>query len=248
MVRSGDLTHLLLPGHPPPDPASRRAAAHAEAFRLWLAVWNETLRELDGTERVFSDDFCRQDRISALFQGNRCVALGLLRSVDFRLPPARLDSYFKVWPDEAIRRLTEAGPRILVGSHITVDPEFRGTLGDGCRLKNLLVGLMARAFLELGQDAMAGTMRRDRGMHGSAYAFGATPLQAGIIHHGVEVELIAFYRRQLTGASAAVRKDLNVESLWARRLDLTVDAADDQAGEARSVAGGRRMAGTGGGR
>lgn len=249
MLKARELTYILLPGKLPPDPEPppRVTPLYVEAFRLWKEVWAETFLELDGDDLVFSDDYCRQDLVGALFRGERCVALGFFHSVDFRLPTARQDSYFKVWTDEAVRKLLRDGPRILVGSNITVDACFRGKLEDGTRLKNLLVGLMARTFIESGHDAMAGTMRCDRGMQRAAHEFGAEPLQSGVLHHGVEVELISFYRKRLLG-DGTLRTDLNVESIWSRRRDLaaTSDATYAEA-EARTrparAAGAKRMTG-----
>lgn len=189
-----------------------------EAFRLWHAVWTATFRELDGTDMLYSDDFTRQSCIVSLFHHEKCVTLGMLHHVDFTTPAGRLDSYFRVWPDSAIQRLTKDGPRVTVGSNITVDPQFRGDLGSGVFLKNLLIPCMVRVFSESDDDSLTGTMRVNRNMHLSAYLFGAESVSSGIVHHGVEVDLVAFYRRTLD--PRIFNPDIHVARLWRERTDI----------------------------
>ncbi len=220
-VIASELRYLLFPADAPGVAWNRE---YQETYRLWRKVWAATFQELDGNSAVYSDDFCRQSRVGAIFLRDRCVALGLYHFVDFGVATARDDSYFKVWSDEAIAKLVTEGPRILVGSNITVDPEMRGDLGGGIFLKNLLTGLMTKGFLDSGYDAMAGTMRKNRGMHQSAYQFGASPLQSGVMHHGVEVDLVAFYRRKILAAMSTLPVDLTVERLWENREEFSTES------------------------
>jgi hypothetical protein len=182
-------------------------------------VWSQTFEELDGNPTLYSDDFSRQTIVGCLRTEFECVALGFFHFVDFNFDAAGFDSYFKVWPETALAALVRDGKKVVVGSNITVAPEHRGDLGNGLQLKNLLLGLMVKTLLESDQDVMTGTMRCNRGMHNSAYQFGATRLDAGILHHGVEVDLVAFYRRQIA-EEKILQDDLAVERLWRSRLDF----------------------------
>lgn len=216
MIKLIDLQFQLIPAEP--DTAAS-LTAYNEAYRCWSSVWEGTFKELDGQTQLYSDDFSRQSLVGGLFAGTRCVALGLFRDVDFDSAPARDDSYFKVWSESAVQGLLRHGPRVTVGSHITVDPEFRGEMNGRVRLKHLISGLMVREFLESGRNAMTGTMRCDRGMQKEAGHFGGTCLQSGVRHHGVEVELVAFYREALREPGALIT-DLGVEKLWLMRRDF----------------------------
>jgi hypothetical protein len=189
MLLPSALQYVIFPGQ---NPSSTYSKAYCEAFRCWSTVWTQTLLELDGNSTLFSDDFERQTEVQALMHQERCVALLLLHQVDFRLPTARFDSWFKVWPESALKKLTEDGPRILVGSSVTVDPEFRGDLGNGLRLKNLLLELMVKTMLERDVDALCGTTRNNRGVNKATYKSGATQIASGHQLHGVEVDLVAY--------------------------------------------------------
>jgi hypothetical protein len=165
----------------------------AEAYRCWNAVWSETLRELDDASHVFSDDFSRQHELGALFFDERCIGLTGFRWVDLDLEHHRNDSYFKAWPEHALRDLAAAGSNICVGSNLTVLPEWRGQ-GPGFSVKAVLMRLAVKRFLASGANSMAGTMRNDRGMNGLVYQLGAQPLATDVIHHGVKVDLVVFPR------------------------------------------------------
>jgi hypothetical protein len=210
-----DLSYVLFPGG---NPQPAWIDFYKKSFQTWHSVWSETFLELDGNAKVFSDDFTRQSLIGAIMAKNRCVGLGFFNLLDFRLPTSRYDSYFKVWPDSAIEKLLEHGPSVVVGSNITVPSEYRGDLGHGVRVKTLILGLMVKTLCHLKADVMTGTMRCNRGMHTSAYQFGGSPIQSGVVHHGVEVDLVAFYRRQLTERGEGT--DLAIEALWRNRLEL----------------------------
>ncbi len=210
-----ELKYLTFPGA---DPSPEWRSAYEEAYGLWHSVWGATFRELDGTDRVFSDDFTRQHRIGAIMRGDSCIGVVLLRVVDFSIRVARHDSYFKVWSDHAISQLIRDGGRVGVGSHITVHPDYRGELGDGIRLKSLLLGLCLRESLDLGADVMTGNLRCNRGMKRSGDEFLATPIEH-CIHHGVGVDLVAFYRRTIQSSQVFLR-NFALESLWRRRMEF----------------------------
>src|SRR5262249_5455513 len=130
MILSSDLRYVLLPGEYG-GPAS--ASLFYAAFQMWSDVWTAEFEALRVNRRLNSNDFSRQSQIGCLFLQERCVGLVCFHGVDFSRPTARRDSYFEAWRDEAIWKLCRDGRNILVGSHVTVHPEFRGkdVLADG---------------------------------------------------------------------------------------------------------------------
>ncbi len=163
------------------------------AYATWRHVWTETLGELDGAERVFSDDFTRQDELGVLFHDDACVGMTAFRWVDFSARPAQEDSYFAPWPASARTALLGVGRRVCIGSYLTVGAAWRGMRGP-IRAKELLLALAVERFLSSDADVMAGTLRNDRGMNDLAYRLGARALARDVRHHGVAVDLVVFQR------------------------------------------------------
>jgi hypothetical protein len=169
------------------------------AYECWSEVWKETFTELDGNNVLYSDDFTRQDEIGALFHGYECIALFFSRRVDLSSPLARDDSYFAVWPREAREAACRHGSRAWVSSNITIHPGWRRPAN--VQLSRLVCGLIIERFLISDADVLVGTMRNDRSMNKVTYGLGAQPLAHDIVHHGVPVDLVAFYRATCTRLS-----------------------------------------------
>jgi hypothetical protein len=189
VIRDEALTyHLLRPQHAGPADLPLLS----EAYRCWSLVWKETLEELNDQRYVPSDDFSRQDEIGAIFHEWECVGLTSFRWVDLANPIYKDDSYFSVWPRESVAAICAKGTRVCIGSNLTVAAPWRNA--NGTSLKQLLLALAVDRFLQSDADSMAGTMRNNRGMNALGYRVGFTPLAHDVIHHGVTVDLVAFYR------------------------------------------------------
>jgi hypothetical protein len=186
-----------------------------EAYRCWSTVWTQTLEELDHLKHVPSDDFSRQDEIGAIFHEWECIGLTAYRWVDLDNPIFKDDSYFSVWPRECVDAVCAAGSRVCIGSNLTVATAWRNA--SGASVKELLLTLAVERFLQSDADAMAGTMRNDRGMNMLGYRLGFKPLAHDVIHHGVTVDLVAFHRR--TGKRIPLEK--NAEALIQKLLPST---------------------------
>lgn len=163
-----------------------------EAYRCWSEVWTQTFNELDGLERLRSDDFTRQDEIGALFHDWECIGMTFFRWVDLANPIFKDDSYFAAWSPTAFETAMSRGTRICISSHFTVATTWRNA--RGCSVKDVLGALIVERFLQSDCHTLVGTMRNDRGMNKFTYRFGAQPVERDAVHHGVPVDLIAFYR------------------------------------------------------
>jgi hypothetical protein len=197
-------------------PRASSGADHArwdDVYACWHTVWGQTLRELDGANRIFSDDFTRQHELGCLFYSGRCIGMTAWRWVDLSLRAEREDSYFRVWPRAVLESVFTSGKSVCVGSNLTVLPEWRGTL-DGYSIKELLMVLAVRRFLASDADVMVGTMRNDRGMNGLVYRLGARPLLQGVAHHGVAVDLVTFTRGALGPFEPRPQVDALARRLW----------------------------------
>lgn len=166
------------------------------AYQCWSEVWKQTFAELEGKSALHSDDFTRQDEIGALFHGYECIALFFSRRVDLSNPLVHDDSYFSVWPREAREAACAHGSRVWLSSNITIHPRWRRPAN--VQLSQLICALIIERFLVSDADVLVGTMRNDRRMNAVTYGLGAQPLVRDVIHHGVAVDLVAFYRATCT--------------------------------------------------
>ncbi len=182
-----------------------------EAYRCWTEVWQETFAELDHRDNVPSDDFTRQHEVGALFHEYECIALTFYRWLDLSSPIYRDDSYFAVWPEEVLDAACAHGAKICVSSNFTIGAPWRRAAG--CSLKDVLGALVVERFLLSEADTLVGTMRADRGMSKLTDRLGFRRLREGVIHHGVDVDLVAFYRSACSRAPNSVADEAIVEAL-----------------------------------
>jgi hypothetical protein len=96
--------------------STKRTAAGRE-------VWAQTFAELNGAQRLFSDDFARQQKFVSLFQDGKCVGMVGFRFLDLATEVASDDSYFKIWPEHAMARVRAASRVVCVMSNLTVAPQ-----------------------------------------------------------------------------------------------------------------------------
>jgi hypothetical protein len=131
------------------------------------------------------------------------------------------DSYFKVWPETAISALTEYGKKIIVCSYFTLHKNYRKN-SHGINMKDVVMGLIVQRYLDSGAPGMTGTMRNNRGMNDCTYRFGAKPLLKDLIHHGVAVDLVGFFRN---GVHECEDSQVNgvVLQLWTNRIVYNQD-------------------------
>lgn len=162
----------------------------------WRAVWGPTFSELDGSETLYSDEFTRQDYIIGLFLKSECIAAICYRKCDLSLPATRKDSYFKIWPEDAIGALADAGPVSIIGSQISVAQEARQLQFNNWKVKTILSFVFLFQMEKIKADAITGTMRADKGMHDLFYGLGALPLKKDCFIHGVPVDLVGFFPKR----------------------------------------------------
>lgn len=182
-----------------------------EAYRCWAEVWRETFAVLEGRSDIPSDDFTRQDEVGALFHGYECIALSFYRWVDLSNPIVRDDSYFSIWPSDVCDAACARGTRVCVSSNFTISAAFRRA--EGCSLKDVLGALVVERFLASQADTLVGTMRCDRGMSRLTDRLGFTKLREGVSHHGVDVDLVAFYRDSCVRTTSSEADETIIQAL-----------------------------------
>jgi hypothetical protein len=75
------------------------------------------------------------------------------------------------------------------------------------------MGLVVERFLMSDAQTLLGTMRADRGMTRLTDRVGFRRLKERVIHHGVEVDLVAFYRNSCVRAETSTADEAIIEAL-----------------------------------
>lgn len=184
------------------------------AYQCWSEVWKRTFMDLEGRTELPSDEFTRQDEVGALFHGYECIALFLSRRVDLSSQLAQDDSYFRIWPQAARAAVCAHGSSVWVSSNITIHPNWRRPAN--CSLSRLVCALIIERFLISDADVLVGSMRNDRSMNTVTYELGAKPLVSDVIHHGVPVDLVAFYRESCVRPALDEQTETLVQGLRPR--------------------------------
>ena len=173
---------------------------HQKSFQCWNDVWSDYYTsEHPSGHRLNSDEFTRQDEVLALFYKGECFGITFFKEVHWGDLSAPLDSYFELWPQEAIDKLTSRGKKILICSQFTVAKNFRGKTTD-IQWKYVLFGFIMKRLLESHVDGMTGTMRVKRGMGRVSFEAGAVPLMTDVIykdHESESVDLVAFFHKEV---------------------------------------------------
>jgi hypothetical protein len=173
------------------DPSNVHSRDLTEAYDLWLTVWQKTFKELGKSSLINSDDFSRQDEIVALFDGSTCAALSFGRIVDTDSSIARHDSYFDAWAFGDTDHLKQNGSLVYISSYFTVAEEYRGT-----DTKDQLMRALIRQFECSRADVLAATTRNDRCVNKLVARYGFETIRTGAVMHGVDVDLMAYFRGQ----------------------------------------------------
>lgn len=181
-----------------PDPEYKHL--YHKIYTCWSKVWAEAYNEINYKKRsddLKSDAFTRQDFATAIFHEDNCVAVILYRYVDMSLQTAQDDSFFSQWSELHRKSLSKVGKRFIVAANLAVPPEFRKK-NFGFSFKELAVGLIAELALQSNADAAIATPRRDRNVHGTCYAWGATPIAQDIPWgSGIQIDLVAFCKEHV---------------------------------------------------
>jgi hypothetical protein len=189
------------------------------AFVHWQDIWQRTLFELEGkTDPVHSDEFIQQNEVNVLWdaENERVAGVSLMRWLDLRLAAHRQCQYFSHFPASVAESLVRLEEPILIGSNFSLDPDYRGAVGD-TTYKDLFFSLIMLRMLELRPPLLVGTMRSDRGMSSMARRFGADVLASHVELHYVPVDLVAFYPDGLR-ATASRWKSKLASSLWPKKV------------------------------
>ncbi len=156
-MKNLNLQLYILPGN---LISSQFGEIYQETFSCWKKVWDSVYsNEMKIKKHLYADDFLRQDHIVALFSGQQCAGLAMVRFTNFSLLPVQEDSYFRFWPKETLKLISELGQNVAIASYFTVHPDFRQK-NTGICMKTLLLSLFLENFKRSNSEVMVTAVRK----------------------------------------------------------------------------------------
>lgn len=169
---------------------------YQQAYQCWRSVWNQALKEeMNVMDDLYSDNFSRQSLVAVLFYDNQPASLVTLNYCDLNDPVSLDDSYFKVWPELAMRKVKKEGSKILISGNLTVNFNFRRKAYGVC-WKKLIFSFLVRYLKSSPFDAVLGTPRLERSVEKACYQTGAHSIHKDLPYtiEGQRIDLISWHR------------------------------------------------------
>lgn len=204
--------HVL---RPPVSPADRDRCESAYLF--WHEIWQAANGEMAKPVDLPADGFTRQSEIIVLFKGARPVALICHRHTDFSAESTLQDTLFLhpgMWRDEDKQFVRNLGGAGLIGSQITVAPDFRRTEGV-LSMKYLIVLLSLARAQAIGAETIISAIRGEKGLDKVFGGAGSLLIAPAREYGNTFVDLIAFQPQKYPIEIHQDYRD-SVSKLWAR--------------------------------
>ena len=158
-------------------------------YQLYKRVWAKELKELDGQEEIYSNDFLRHDSLCALLFDDKPVAFFCFSAINPASEIRRGDSWFHAWPENIMKKLGQSYTYALMPQWFGVCPHFRKTNQEiPINLAQVTTEVWAKIILEFGFEAGFGTTRNNRGVNKLVQSVGGQKITSSL-DHGVEVDL-----------------------------------------------------------
>lgn len=198
------------------------------AYRCWRSVWVEVFQdEMKLEQRLYSDDFTRQEIIVSLFFGGSCVGLAMIRLLPVNSERTFDDSFFRLWTPESLKeisRLSGDSPLALASS-FTLHPEFRGR-SQFINWKTLLLALFLEKFLGTEARIMVTAARKKRSNEKLCQSLGARLLERDVSFHreghkiaSETADLLYWPRNLFLDLGSSELNELK-NQIWLNRSDL----------------------------
>ena len=190
------------------------------AYQLWHRVWSETLKELDGVEKLFSNEFTRHDFAIVIFRDDEAISLMCFSSINLKLEVRKNDSWFAAWPEGILLNQEIKDGLGLIAAWFCTAPEYRrSNFQYPVNTAKLVMEAFGKIVLDENYNAGYGTSRNNRGVNKLLYDVGAIKLGESIAH-GCSVDLVILEpgNVQLTQLSYS-----NIfKKLWQNKTDFRV--------------------------
>lgn len=189
-------------------------------YKLWKELWIEDRKNSNVIDKLYSNEFTRQDNILCIFHRGHCVGMTFLRWFDFQNQTSFDDSSYDIWPKDILDVLTKNGSQVAAVTNLAISKDFRKKRFN-TSWKDLLISLSCKRTLFSNATALSAMMRVKRGMGKVAKRCGGECLYSNFPYkiEDETVDLIAFYTNK-----PLKHIDSNIEYLtnylWQNKISL----------------------------
>jgi hypothetical protein len=162
------------------------------AYKCWRSVWGQALtEEMNVKDALYADNFSRQSHVAVLFYGDEPFALTTLNFMNLNDPLYQDDSYFKVWPLDAVAKLKADSTNIMTCCNVTLNFKFRKN-SFGVSGKDLMLAMLVQYLKASELDSIVAAVRLEKGMEKASYRTGAASIQRDLPYSipGQRVDLV----------------------------------------------------------
>lgn len=215
---SFNFQYYLMPGKCPKN--FEHIPFYNRIYTYWKIFWEDILKNLDGTTKINSDEFLRQDIVPVIMNGDEIVAIHLYTTFDLRCQTSIDHSYIAGnYPHSFIERLMEREATHLMSmEYLTVSPSWRKSR-LGYSMAHVLLGLGLNVLKYEGLDAGIAPTRQDYKMHELAYTYGFDQIIPDVMMHNVKCDLVACFPQNIKH-HPNLQVNRVVHELWENRIDL----------------------------
>ena len=215
---------VILPCHGPIK--TNGHSTYNSAYRLWDHVWSETLNDLDGVKKLFSNDFTRHDYATVLLRDGVAISLICCSEANLKLEARKNDSWFECWPSNTLLEISKREGIGLIGAWFCVAPEYRKTRADfPVNIGQVVMESFGKLVLEGKYNVGFGVSRNNRSVNKVVYGIGGVKVGEASAH-GCDVDLI------LVEPEIVREKQLSysniLKRLWDNKIDYRMEGYEQQ--------------------
>lgn len=212
-----DLKLVIIPCREPVP--SECHTIYNDSYELWNLVWSETLKELDGIEKLPSNEFTRFDFASVILDKGKPISLMCYTSVDMGLKPRRFDSWFDSWPSEILERQKERDGLGLIAAWFCTHPDYRKSsqVSLNFNVTQVLAEVFGKIIISDSYNVGYGMTRNNRSVGQYSVNIGGEVI-ANANAHNCDVSLVLFEPEKIFSKQFSYSAELKY--LWKNRVDF----------------------------
>ncbi len=186
-------------------------------YNFWHEHWQSTLSKVAGLNKLYSDDFIRQDEVICIFHKNTPISIMLHSYYDLSFPSHTENSFFKYFSKEVLEEIRGKGTSLVMTmGYLATDPAWRKNFFER-PMAEVTISFSIKSFLSSAASQLVCFTRNDRKINQLVQKHGGLSMVQDLQVHNIASDII---RLNMTSAKIPDENVDFVEELWRRRIDF----------------------------